>query len=49
MPAAAALDELDHAAFVMRSKLAALELAKRGRLEIAQEDAFAPISLKVAA
>ncbi|HEY8591708.1 MAG TPA: ScpA family protein [Sphingomicrobium sp.] len=31
------------------SFLAALELAKRGRLEIAQEEAFAPIKLKVAA
>ena len=31
------------------SFLAALELAKRGRLEIAQDEAFAPIRLKVAA
>jgi len=31
------------------SFLAALELARRGRLEIAQEEAFAPIKLKVAA
>lgn len=31
------------------SFLAALELAKRGRLEIAQEEAFAPIRLKAAA
>ncbi|HEX6785464.1 MAG TPA: ScpA family protein [Sphingomicrobium sp.] len=31
------------------SFLAALELAKRGRLEIAQDEAFAPIKLKVAA
>jgi segregation and condensation protein A len=31
------------------SFLAALELARRGRLEIDQEDAFAPIRVKVAA
>jgi segregation and condensation protein A len=31
------------------SFLAALELARRGRLEIAQENAFAPIRLKKAA
>jgi segregation and condensation protein A len=31
------------------SFLAALELARRGRLDIAQEEAFAPIRLKVAA
>jgi segregation and condensation protein A len=31
------------------SFLAALELARRGRLDIAQEEAFAPIKLKVAA
>jgi len=31
------------------SFLAALELARRGRLDIAQEEAFAPISLRVAA
>ena len=31
------------------SFLAALELAKRGRLEIAQDEAFAPIQLRVAA
>jgi len=31
------------------SFLAALELARRGRLEIDQEEAFAPIRLKVAA
>ena len=31
------------------SFLAALELARRGRLEIAQDEAFAPIKLKVAA
>jgi segregation and condensation protein A len=31
------------------SVLAALDLAKRGRLEIAQDEAFAPIRLKVAA
>ena len=31
------------------SFLAALELARRGRLDIAQDEAFAPIKLKVAA
>jgi segregation and condensation protein A len=31
------------------SFLAALELARRGRLDISQEEAFAPISLRVAA
>jgi segregation and condensation protein A len=31
------------------SFLAMLELARRGRLEFAQEEAFAPIRLKVAA
>jgi segregation and condensation protein A len=31
------------------SFLAALELARQGRLEIAQEEPFAPIRLKVAA
>ena len=31
------------------SFLAALELARRGRLEIAQDEAFAPIRLKAAA
>jgi segregation and condensation protein A len=31
------------------SFLAALELARRGRLEIAQDQPFAPIKLKVAA
>jgi segregation and condensation protein A len=31
------------------SFLAALELARRGRLDIAQDEPFAPIKLKVAA
>jgi segregation and condensation protein A len=31
------------------SFLAALELARRGRLDLLQEEAFAPLSLKVAA